>query len=469
MSSPSRALLAAAVAVGLAACSSSATTGSRDSANADVSPLALPSCTQIACTGAIDGTDYRIDLPQTWNGTLLLWSHGYRTAVAVPPSLDPVLRTPESAPDKATAEALLAKGYALAGSASATNGWAVLDGIKAAEDLHAFFLSRVATPRRTYVWGQSMGGLVTQLVSEKHPDWVTGAAPECGAVAGTTENLDGALAIAFMVKTLIDPGLQITGYASAEQAIAAFGRARDAVITAAKDVAGGGTAKVVAIAAIGHLATKTKTYDGHDAVSAISATAEEILTAMGYATFGQQEFATRVGGQGITIAAVDFGAGVTEADRSAVKNFGGDLDALLAALASGARPAVDPAARAKAIAQGETTGEVTHPTVTLHDEQDPLVIVQNERVLGDRFAAHRALGHLTQLFTKPPATYAAPAPYGAGHCNFTTTEQVGLVKVLDRWVLTGKRPAPADAVASFAAPTGLDPTYYPLPFPLQKH
>ena len=26
-----------------------------------------------------------------------------------------------------------------------------------------------------------LGGLITELVSEKHPEWVSGAAPECGA------------------------------------------------------------------------------------------------------------------------------------------------------------------------------------------------------------------------------------------------------------------------------------------------
>jgi pimeloyl-ACP methyl ester carboxylesterase len=458
---------AALLALALAGCSSGSSAPVAKG-NSDVSPLAHKACGDVACTGSLNGAAYRIELPTTWNGTLLLWSHGYRTAISTPPAHDPVLTNAEDAPDEATATKLLSQGFALAGSSYASNGWAVRDGVKAAEDLHQFFQDKVARPRRTYAWGQSMGGLVTELVSEKHQDWVTGAAPECGAVAGTTENLDGALAIAYMVQTLIDPGLKITNYVSADEAVAAFERVQAAVIAAAKNVSGGGTAKVVAIGAIGHLATKTKTYDGHDVVSSISATAEEILTAMGYATFGQQEFAARIGGQGIDITGVDFSRNVTDTERGSVKNFGGNLDALLAQLKAGTRPAVDAAARAKAIEQGEPTGDVSHPTVTLHDEQDPLVIVQNERVLGDRFLAHKKLANLTQLFTKPPATYAAPAPYGAGHCNFAVTEQVGLVATLDSWVRTGHRPSPEEAAAFFEAPNGLDPVYYPLAFPLQK-
>lgn len=455
----------AACVLGLAACSSAAASTKH---NDDVSSLPFHGCDSVHCTGTIDGAAYKVQMPATWNGTLLLWSHGYRNAFPTPPDFAALNTAADDAASPGSAQTLLSQGYALAGSAYATNGWAVQDGVKAGAELHDFFVSKIGKPRRTYVWGASLGGLITELISEKHADWVTGAAPECGAVAGTTENLDGALAIAYMVRTLIDPTLQITNYTSSQQAIAAFGQAAKAVTRAAADVAGGGTAKVVAIATLGHLAAQTKTYDGHDAVSGISAKAEDILTAMGFATFGQQEFATRVGGQGLNISGVDLGAFVTDSDRQTVKTYGGDLDAYLTELKDALRPDVDSAARDRAIAQGETTGKVTHPTVTLHDEQDPLAIPQNERVLGDRFFSNGDTSHLTQLFTKPPATYTAPAPYGAGHCNFTDTEQVGLITALDSWVRTGVRTTTTAAAKLFAAPTGFDPAYYPQPFPLLK-
>jgi pimeloyl-ACP methyl ester carboxylesterase len=430
----------------------------------DTSALSHKDCGS-SCSGTLAGAAYKVELPTTWNGTLLLWSHGYRVAQPAPPAFAPVNTAADDAPDAATASMLLSKGYALAGSSYASNGWAVQDGVAAGEQLHDWFLKNVGTPRRTYVWGASLGGLITELISEKHPEWVDGAAPECGAVAGTTENLDGALAIAYMVKTLIDPSLKISDYASNAEANAAFQQAQRSVIAAAQDVAGGGTAKVVAISTLARLATQTATYDGHDAVSQISAKVEDILNTMGFATFGQQEFAQRVGGQGLDITGFDFGAGATADDASTVKTYGGDLPSYLAALKAGARPTVDPAAREKAKAQGETTGNVSHPTVTMHDEQDPLVPASNERVLGDRFYATKHLGSLTQLFTKPPATYTK-APYGAGHCTFTASEQVGLVSTLDHWVLTGTRATPAYAKTVFLAPTGLDTTFYPPAFPL---
>ena len=97
-------------------------------------------------------------------------------------------RQPQLAPTAELRDRLLAEGYALAGSAYATDGWAVEDGVRAGEDLYAEFRRAVAEPRRVYVWGESMGGLVTALLAERHPDWISGAVPTCAAVAGTTAN-----------------------------------------------------------------------------------------------------------------------------------------------------------------------------------------------------------------------------------------------------------------------------------------
>jgi hypothetical protein len=51
-----------------------------------------------------DGGSWVADLPANWNGTLVLYSHGYGTT------------DPSDAPDDDTKAALLARGYALAGS-----------------------------------------------------------------------------------------------------------------------------------------------------------------------------------------------------------------------------------------------------------------------------------------------------------------------------------------------------------------
>src|SRR5277367_1797971 len=60
-------------------------------------------------TGTLpDGATYVIDVPAVWNGTLLLYSHGYVT----PGSSNPA----EDVGDPLTGGYMLATGYALAGS-----------------------------------------------------------------------------------------------------------------------------------------------------------------------------------------------------------------------------------------------------------------------------------------------------------------------------------------------------------------
>ncbi len=120
------------------ACSSAPAAAPEDDTSTEV---AFADCAAVACEGSIDGAAYRILLPDTWNGTLLLWSHGYRSPQPAPPAFGPVLDQAEPAPgwdgtSSPIADELLAQGYALAGSAYASNGWAVADGIKAGEDLH---------------------------------------------------------------------------------------------------------------------------------------------------------------------------------------------------------------------------------------------------------------------------------------------------------------------------------------------
>lgn len=59
-------------------------------------------------TGVLpDGSTWTADIPSEWNGTLLLYSHGFGPPQAA------------DAPDPATQQALLNMGYALAGSSEA--------------------------------------------------------------------------------------------------------------------------------------------------------------------------------------------------------------------------------------------------------------------------------------------------------------------------------------------------------------
>jgi pimeloyl-ACP methyl ester carboxylesterase len=433
------------------------------------------SCGKIKCEGERGGAKYKMQLPATWNGTLLIYSHGYRQAQSAPPNNDPVVTDPTDAPSDEVAAELLKQGYALVGSAYKTNGWAVLDGVAADEDLYKWFKKDVGNPERVYVWGHSLGGLITETFAEKHPDWVDGVIPMCGVLAGTNQNLDLGLDITYAIKTLLYPQLKLTNYDSFEESTDNFEGAYDALLAATKDQANG-IPKLLAIAALVDGPTKTKSYDGSDLVGQVSAMVESLVTATGYSTFGRWEIERRVGGNPSTNADADYSSRISADEAKLIDTIApGKLAALKAALDDGERVEADAGARAKADGLGNPTGNIKDPTLTIHTAYDPLVLVQNERVFASRVnsAAGRE-ADAVQLYTVPPAKYPQNpgAPYGAGHCNFSRDEHLGVVALLDDWVRNGVYPSSARILAQFPAVPegtvgthGVDLRYQPAGWP----
>ena len=443
----------------LSACSSTPSIPSARDLSTDVSYTA---CSPSTCSGSLDGASYKIEMPHKWNGTLLIYSHGYRNAQPAPPKFTPVETTAVDASDPATATLLLSQGYALAGSAYKSNGWAVSDGVAAAEGLYAHFRDAVAQPKRTLVWGNSLGGLITQVLAEKHPEWVDGAAPLCGAVAGVVPNMNLGLDISYAVKTLVYPQMKLVGYASYQEAVENWTEAMKRLVAAASDTAGGGTAKVLYIASLVDAPIQTKTFDGSTVESKVKATVEAIATGLGYATFARYDLEQRFGGNPSGNENTDYSARISESEAALIDAVTpGAVAANDALLAAGQRIAADPAAVAKARADGgDPKGTITRPEITMHTAADPLVIAQNETFLQQRYTAQVAKGNATaglvQLYTVAPATYpeVPGAPYGAGHCNFTPQSNVAVVDLLNDWVQKGIYPGDAAIEAAMAPAAG---------------
>ena len=85
---------------------------------------------------------YKIEVPSNWNGTLLLYSHGYNSFTV------PVL-PPDDATDPTTGAYLLSQGYALAGSAYARAGWSLDQAFQDQIALLDAFDTKVGHPTRT--------------------------------------------------------------------------------------------------------------------------------------------------------------------------------------------------------------------------------------------------------------------------------------------------------------------------------
>ena len=447
----------------------SATAGASTAPVAEQSAVPFTDCGE-ACEGEIDGAKYRILLPDEWNGTLLLYSHGYRNPVPVPPDYESPTSRAEPSPGYndggvPLARNLLSKGYALAGSGWASNGWAVADGVKANTDLYEFFRDEVAEPERVYAWGDSLGGLVTMETAEANPDWVSGAAPLCGVVGGIVPNLDLALDVQYGIRELIDPDFQLTGYASANAAGSQFiSSARKVLDEAAspKD-----RANVLALALLADARLQTQSQDGSTIDSQIQAAAEAALIALRFGTVARWEIEQRFDGNISDNTDTDYAARFSAEDRALLDEVGGPGTAkgIIAALDEGQRVASDPAAVKSARKRGgEPSGTIEVPTITLHTAADPLVAVQNQTLLRD---ASGPTDDLVQLFTVAPDSYPGKpgAPYGAGHCEFTPDSRVGMIDLLDGWVRAGQPPTETAVREAFGDESGYDPSFEPGPWP----
>lgn len=268
-------------------------------APANAADACAPGATcQAALTGSLGTSPVTIQMPQTFNGTVLLYSHGYRfstpvpaafagptalnlasnpayTALQVPafatPFGSPVAyqanNNPEVAPNDAIAANLLAQGYALAGAGYANQGWAAAEGVQAGENLIRY-INGGAVPGVKHIraWGPSLGGLISQTLAERNPGKIAGVMPFCGAVAGPEQAFSTAMTVLFTWKTLVAPTLKVANYGSYAEALGDLG-------TVLKTLGGAATTPVTAVGyplaqanllggLMGGLPTKSSVYDG---------------------------------------------------------------------------------------------------------------------------------------------------------------------------------------------------------------
>jgi len=124
------------------------------------------------------GSSYTIDVPENWNGDLVLYAHGY-TATLFP------LGPPPTESPQDLSRIVLARGCAFAFSTYSQNGYAVKDGALRTQQLGEIFASKFGRPRHTFLLGYSLGGLVSIKLVEQHPELYSGALTVSGIVGGT--------------------------------------------------------------------------------------------------------------------------------------------------------------------------------------------------------------------------------------------------------------------------------------------
>jgi pimeloyl-ACP methyl ester carboxylesterase len=133
------------------------------------------------------GVEYALLRPEDWNGDLVVYAHGY-IPTSEPVGLDAVEALGEHLVE--LRNLLLERGYAVAYSSYSANGFAVKEGAHWTDRVREIFASKVGTPERTFVIGQSLGALVAVMLVEKFPEVYAGALPIAGILGGSRAAID---------------------------------------------------------------------------------------------------------------------------------------------------------------------------------------------------------------------------------------------------------------------------------------
>jgi hypothetical protein len=389
-------------------------------------------------TGTLpDGATWIADVPGNWNGTLLLYSHGYGPLVAA------------DAPDPTTQAALLSMGYAMAGSSYDPHGswWAlgsaVRDQFLTLSTVKKTVLGK--NPTEVYAFGTSMGGLVSALEDQNANGRLDGSLTTCGLVAGANQlnqyQLDGEYAISELLAPT--QNIQLTNFtvgpptfsdsaASAAQLQAAAtsaqatpqGRARLALAFAFLNVSPWGDATQPGV--YDFPAQEKGQYDGYS--SGLFGTP---LTPIGFIVEGRDQIEAAAGGEGAGTVGVNFAKQLEQSSyypevKALYNDAGLSLKRDLQTLTQNASIKPDRAAYRWLAQTSVPNGRLQVPELDLKTISDPLIPVQQENYYA---ALVRRAGDsplLRQAFVE-----------AQGHCNFTPAELVAGVQALATRVQTG--------------------------------
>ena len=379
-------------------------------------------------TGTLpDGATYLIEVPSPWNGTLLLYSHGY----VVPGTPNPA----HDVGDPGTRAFLLANGFALAGSSYAHAGWAIQEALPDQIGVLDIFDASFGKPKRTIAWGHSLGGIITAGLIQRFPNRFQGALPMCGVLSGGVATWNQALDSEFAFKTLLAFGspLQLVNITNPGNLALAEG------ILSAAQATPQGRARLSLAFALGDTPGWFNPASPEPAANDFTAReanqflwAQQVDFPFVFALRGELEF--RAAGNPSWNTNINYKVQLAHSvDKDEVEALyaaaGLDLDADLDTLNDAARISANPAS-VKYMEQNIIfNGDIDFPVLTMHTSGDGLVSNQNENAYKD--VVHEAGNGrlLREIFV-----------HRAGHCTFTPAETITALENLIQRLDTGHWP-----------------------------
>jgi pimeloyl-ACP methyl ester carboxylesterase len=395
-----------------------------------------------SCVGVTsDGAPYAMQVPANFNGTVALYSHGYRYNVDIPAGIPliggyKITNTPEPVPggNMAVAQYFFSQGIAIVGSGFARQGWNPDSAIKTNVELIDTFKKQFPKTTKVVAWGSSLGGVITQGLAEKHPELVSAVAPMCMA-DNITPQLTMAGDFLWGVKVLFDPTIKGGNYSAGAAGVAesygdlikvftVMGKLQAALATGAWPDTSSATGKALQAAGVpsrsallllglmAGLPTQSAHFDSISgpegalkltfplALSPALAILENGTNAAALAVLATQDVENQVGGAIFDNTKTDYAARI-DGERviyNAALSGNTVVDALLGALSAanpGAPRAVaNPAAVAKMNALHTNTGKINVPTVLMVGMADPITPAgASQRLVdlyADQYAAEKA-------------------------------------------------------------------------------
>lgn len=391
-------------------------------------------------TGEINGAPYRIVVPAEWNGTLLVYGHGYRDKADHPGEVDN--RNADIAPNSALANVLLSQGFALVGSAYRDNGWEVEGGIQDMKDLTTFFRDNYAKPDETIIWAFSMGTVIAFESMERFGGIYDGAFCGCAVGAGSTQSWDAAgdLAVAYdtvfgMPETWGDPG----------------------------DVRDDVDFDTEVLGKLVPELSNPANFPKFEFVRLVSGTPGRginpppppsfypgwVLTDMFFTTEARSELERRAGGP--IVQNLDRNYSLTFAETAYLGALGippAVVDGWLLQMNSSRIFSAPNYSRNYVEHNATYSGKIKNPVLTMHTVIDPLVTVSQEFEYSETVANAGRSDLLKQVYTN-----------GNGHCNFTGPQLLTGIGAIVAWVETGVKPPDS----GFSAGNGFVPGFVPPP------